>query len=90
MKRRSLAVKLVCVALLAAGALQISASGAMAAKEQFTRNKPHVNVGSTGSTSPQSGTGDVTSSPSQPTGDGPDGACDAEKKTGSSGAPPAC
>jgi hypothetical protein len=82
-------VKFAGAALLALSVLQLSASGAMAAKEQFTRNKPHVNVGSTGSTSSPTGAGDVTSTSGQPTGDG-QAACEAEKKTGSSGAPPAC
>ena len=86
---RSYAMQLAGAALLAIGALHIAASDAMAAKEKFTRNKPHVNVGTVGSTSSQGGTSTVTT-PSQPAGDGPEAECDTERKSGSSETPPTC
>ena len=90
MARLSKAVKLAGAVMLAFGVLQISAPDAMAAKEKFTRNKPHVNVGTIGPTSSQGGTSTVTTTPSRPPADGPEVECDAEKKTGSSEAPPTC
>jgi hypothetical protein len=87
----SYAAKLAGVALIVFGALLIAASDAMAAKEQFTRNKPHVNVGTTGSTSQPSGPGGVTSAPSQPTEGEAEGECP-KRPTGETGTgtPPTC
>ena len=85
------AAKLVGVALIAIGALLIAASDAMAAKEKFTRNKPHVNVGTIGSTSQPSGPGGVTSAPSQPPEGDAEGDCPT-RTTGEAGTgtPPTC
>ena len=64
MNKRSQGMKLAGAALLALAALQISAFDAFAAKEKFTRNKPHVNVGTTGPSSSQSTAEGMTTTPS--------------------------
>ena len=64
MDKRSQGMKLAGAALLTLAALQISAFDAFAAKEKFTRTKPHVNVGTIGTTSSQSA-GGMTSTPDQ-------------------------
>lgn len=70
MDKRSQGMKLAGAALLTLAALQISAFDAFAAKEKFQRSKPHVNVGTIGTTS-ASGAGGMTSTPEQPSGDTP-------------------
>ena len=88
MARLSHAVKLAGIALLALGALLIVASDAMAAKEKFVRNKPHVNVGTIGPTSSQGGTGTVTTTPSQPAEETPQGECPTRTGETGTGTPP--
>jgi len=66
MDKRSKVMKLAGAALLALAALQISAFDAFAAKEKFVRNKPHVNVGTIGTTSSQTSGGGMTTAPEQP------------------------
>jgi hypothetical protein len=84
-------MQLAGAALLAIGALHIAASDAMAAKEKFTRNKPHVNVGTVGSSSQPSGPGGVTSAPTQPAEGASEGECPTPPtgETGT-GTPPTC
>ena len=86
------AAKCAGVALIASGSLLIAVSDATAAKEKFTRNKPHVNVGTIGSTSQPSSPGGVTSTPSQPADDN-DAAGDCPARTTGetgTGTPPNC
>ena len=61
---RSQVMKLAGAALLTMFAMQLSAFDALAAKEKFTRTKPHVNVGTIGTTSSDSA-GGMTSTPDQ-------------------------
>jgi hypothetical protein len=53
-------MKFAGAALLALAALPLSTFDAFAAKEKFVRNKPHVNVGTIGSTSSPAGAGSMT------------------------------
>jgi hypothetical protein len=64
MNKQSRGMKFAGTALLALAALQISAFDAFAAKEKFTRSKPHVNVGTTGPSSSQSTADGMTATPS--------------------------
>jgi hypothetical protein len=50
--------------LLALAALPLSAPDAFAAKDKFERSKPHVNVGTIGTTSSQTGAGGMTTTTS--------------------------
>jgi hypothetical protein len=90
MARLSRSVKLAGAVLLALGALQISAPDAFAAKEKFVRNKPHVNVGTIGTTSSPSGAGTVTTAPSQPTEETPEAECPTRTGETGTGTPPTC
>ncbi len=60
MNKQSRVMTFAGAAVLALAALQISAFDAFAAKEKFTRNKPHVNVGTIGTTSSPTGAGGMT------------------------------
>lgn len=66
MNKRSRGMKLAGAAVLALAALQLSAPDAFAAKDKFERSKPHVNVGTIGTTSSPTGAGDMTAPPDQP------------------------
>jgi hypothetical protein len=86
MNKQSRGMKLAGAALLTLAALQLSAFDAFAAKEKFTRSKPHVNVGTTGTTSSQSTADEITTAPST---DGQPADCEPDpSKVGESSRPP--
>ena len=84
MNKQSRGMKLAGAAVLALAALQVSAFDAFAAKEKFTRNKPHVNVGTTGTTSSQTGAGGMTTTTSG------DADCEPDPSKVGGSSPPPC
>jgi hypothetical protein len=88
MDKRSQVMKLAGAALLTLAALQMSAFDAFAAKETFVRSKPHVNVGTIGPATSQTGAGGMTSTPEQPS-DNITADCEPDpSKTGEASRPP--
>jgi hypothetical protein len=90
MDKRSQVMKLAGAALLTLAALQISAFDAFAAKEKFVRSKPHVNVGTIGTTSSATSAGGMTapSTPEQPSDNTPADCEPDPSKAGESSRPP--